>query len=41
MTTKSNDKSKKLNLRRESLRGLTVKDLTQVRGGACPKSRPV
>jgi hypothetical protein len=45
MTTKSDTKStiktKKLNLRRQSLRGLTVTDLGHVRGGACPHSKPV
>jgi hypothetical protein len=41
ISSKSETKSKKLSLRRESLRGLTVKDLAQVRGGACPKSRPM
>ncbi len=43
MTTKSNNETKtqKLNLRHQSLRALTAKDLTQVRGGVCPRSKPV
>jgi hypothetical protein len=38
MTTKSNDTSKKLNLRRESLRSLTTTNLEQVRGGGTCKT---
>jgi hypothetical protein len=38
MTTKSNSESKKLSLRRESLRALTTTNLEQVRGGNCARS---
>jgi len=35
MKIKRNSDTKKLNLRRESLRALTVTDLNSVRGGPC------
>jgi hypothetical protein len=43
VTTKSKTgtTTTKLTLRRQSLRGLTVTDLAQVRGGACPRSKPI